>query len=229
MDWKAAVAAPLMAIVVAAGAAGLSPPTGWSHSVVTRGGGGSGAYVIGIDSKTLFQGQRSISIQSQNAPLDVTSSASAIQYARGYQGRRVRFSGWLHTEDVKNWAGVFMQVSTDGTERYFGSALQSLKETDLPFGTGSAGDVPGWTEVSVVLDFPTDPKAMVSMGAVVVGQGKAWLSAMRFEEVGPGVPVTTSRIGVDIAAYNTLRGQQHSQAQAVRAPVQPEPPKLSLD
>ncbi len=183
--------------------------------------------MIGIDSQTLFQGQRSLSVQSQDVPLDVTSSASAIQYAYGYQGRRVRFSGWLHTEDVKSWAGALMQVNVDGTERYFGSRRDALKETDLPYGVGSSTSIPGWTEVSVVVDFPTDPAAMVSMGTVVVGEGKAWLSAMRFEEVGLDVPLTTSRIGVDLAAYNAIKAQK--QKRAVGAPAQPTPPKLSLD
>jgi len=225
MDWKAAVATPLMAIVfAAAGAAGLGPPTGWSHSSVT---GSHESYLVGIDSQMLFQGQRSISVQSQGAVSEATSNASAIQYAYGYQGRRVRFSGWLQTEDVKNWAGAFMQVNADGTERYFGSRLDALKDTDLPFGTGSSTSIPGWTEVSVVVDFPTNPAAMVSMGTVVVGEGKAWLSAMRFEEVGLDVPLTTGRIGVDIGAYNAVKAQK--QKRAANAPVQRVPPKLNLD
>ena len=224
MDWKAVVATPLMAIVFAAGAASLSPPKGWSHSSVS---GSPESYVIGIDSQTLFQGQRSISVQSQGAVSEATSNASAIQYAYGYQGRRVRFSAWLHTEDVKNWAGAFMKVSVDGTERYFGNRTDVLKETDLPFGAGGSQSIQGWTEVSVVVDVPTDPRAMVSMGAVVIGEGKVWLSAMRFEEVGPDVPLTTSRIGVDIAAYNAA--QELKRKRALNVPVQRHPPKLSLD
>ena len=87
---------------------------------------------MGIDSQVQFQGQRSLSVQSQEGLVNVTSHGALIQYARGYQGKRVRFSAWMRSRDVKDWAGAFLHVDADGTERFFGSSRPALKAEDLP-------------------------------------------------------------------------------------------------
>lgn len=195
MDWKILLAAPLSAVLLAASAVPLAPPNGWSSGST---GINSNAYLMGIDSQVQFQGQRSLSVQSQEGLVNVTSHGALIQYARGYQGKRVRFSAWMRSRDVKDWAGAFLHVDADGTERFFGSSRPALKAEDLPLGAGGATAVEQWTEVSLVADVPNMPAASVSMGAIVVGRGKVWLSAMRFEEVGPDVPLTPTRIGMPL-------------------------------
>lgn len=57
-----------------------------------------------------FQGLRSVSVQSQEELVDPTSHGALIQYAYGYEGRRVRFSGWMRSADVKDWAGAFLRI-----------------------------------------------------------------------------------------------------------------------
>jgi hypothetical protein len=49
-----------------------------------------------------------------------------------------------------------------------------------------------------VLDVPQDVE-MVRMGLIMVGNGQAWLSDLKFEEVGTDVPVTTSKVEIDTA------------------------------
>ncbi len=223
MDWKILLAAPLAAVLLVAGAAPLAPANGWSTGST---GSTSKAYSIGIDSQVQFQGQRSVSVQSHEGLVNATSHGAIIQYASGYEGRRVRFSGWVRSEDVKNWAGAFLRIEDSDVERFFGSQRQDLTADDLPLGAGASTSIGQWTEVNLVADVPNRPGAMIAMGAMVVGEGKVWLSTMRFEEVGPDVPLTTSRIEMPLPspAEREAEAQRHVGLAARR-----QPPNLSLE
>lgn len=223
MDWKIFAAAPLAAVLLVASAAPLSPLNGWSSGST---GTTSGAYGMGIDTAMQFQGQRSISVQSQSGLVRPDSHGAVIQYGYGYAGKRVRFSGWLRSSEVSGWAGAFMQVAPSGTERFFGSRRPDLKQEDLPFGAGGSGSQDRWTEVSIVADVPNKPNAMVSMGAMVVGEGKVWLSAMRFEEVGLDMPLTPARIGMPLATPEQLEAEAKRLAEKASRRI---PPNLSLE
>ena len=224
MDWKILLAAPLAAALLVAGATPLTPANGWSSGST---GISSKAYLMGIDSQVQFQGLRSVSVQSQDGLVRENSHGAIVQYAYGYQGKRVRFSGWMRTADVGNWAGAFLRVEHGGSERFFGSSRPDLRAEDLPFGAGGGHTVDHWTEVSLVADVPEAAAAFVSMGAMVVGQGKVWLSAMRFEEVGPEVALTTARIGFPLATQAELEAAA-AQRSAERA-ARRRPPDLGLE
>lgn len=225
MDFKALIAAPLAAAIFVASAQDLTPAKNWSSGST---GLSSKSYAIGIDPQVSFQGLRSLSVQSREAVAPIDHGA-AIQYAYGYQGRRVRFSGWLRTAEVKAWAGMFMKVQPDSTENFFGSKRQGLTEADLPLGAGGKADINSWTPVTIVADVPNEPGAMVSVGVVVLGQGQAWLTDLRFEEVDKSVPTTAARIGFDMAAYEKSFSARHRVAQEVAARAPQAPKNLSLE
>ena len=206
MDWKVVLAAPLVALLMAANASDLVRPNGWSSGST---GLSPRSYAIGVDPQVAWQGQRSVSVQSREAVSEIDHGA-AIQYARGYRGKRVRFSGWLKVDQVKTWAGTFLNVDRDGTERFFGSRHAQLTVQQLPFGEGLVGSSGDWVPVSAVTDVPDTPDATVALGLVLLGQGQAWLSGLRFEVVGLDVPVTTGRIGMDVAAYGKAQVREHT-------------------
>lgn len=137
----------------------------------------------------------------------------------------MRFSGWMRSEDVKDWAGAFLRIEPRGDERFFGSARPDMKEEDLPFGAGGTTSVGQWREVSIVADVPDTPGTMLSMGAMVVGQGKVWLSTMKFEEVGLDVPLTPARIGMPLVS--AAEREAEARRKAERA-VRRQPPNLRL-
>ena len=223
MDWKILAAAPLAAVLLVASAAPLAPLNGWSSGST---GNTSAAYRMGIDTALQFQGQRSVSVQSQSGLVRPDSHGAVIQYGYGYAGKRVRFSGWLRSSDVAGWAGAFLRIEPDGAERFFGSRRPDLKEDDLPFGAGGASSLDRWTEVSIVADVPNTPTAMVAMGAMVVGEGKVWLSAMRFEEVGLDVPLTPARVGMPLATPEQRAAEAKRLAEKASRRI---PPNLSLE
>lgn len=225
MDLKVLIAAPLAAVMFVASAQDLTLPKNWSTGSTGR---SAKSYAVGLDPQATFQGMRSISVQSREdvSPID---HGAAIQYAYGYQGKRVRFSGWLRTAGVKTWAGMFMNAKQDSPENFFGSKRQGLTEADLPFGAGGKTDINGWTPVSIVADVPNQPGALVSVGVVVMGQGQAWLTDLRFEEVDQTVPTTATRVGLDLAAYEQSFVERHKRAQEVAARAPRPPQNLSLE
>lgn len=208
MDWKVFAAAPLVAFLVVASANDVVMPSSWSSAST---GKSSKAFVIGLDPQVTWQGQRSITVRAQ-VPADDIDYGAAIQYvtAHGYEGRRVRFSGVLKTDGITQWAGVFLQSNPDGVESYWGSRSRD----DPPRGSGSGPGSADWRRVGVVIDVPAASGTM-SMGLVLVGNGQAWLSDLRFEEVGPEVPVTVEPIGLDpqkVAGARAKRLQVPAQA-----------------
>jgi hypothetical protein len=209
MDWKIVVAAPLVAWMVVANGADIRMPADWSNASHSSSGD---AFLMGVDPAMTYNGQRSLVVRTTMDSADVDYGA-AIQYvdAKGYEGRRVRFSGMLKTRGVTTWAGVFMLASKDHTEDFWGS---SPKSTDLlPRGSESQPGDSDWRPVSVVFAVPDVPNQMLSMGIVLIGNGQAWLSDLRFEEVGNEVPVTVAPIGLDMAKL-AARQQHHKDQEA---------------
>jgi hypothetical protein len=71
----------------------------------------------------------------------------------------------------------------------------------------------------VVIDVPQDVET-IRMGLVLVGNGKAWLSDLKFEEVGKDVPVTASKVEIDTAQILRQREDylQHAKSQPKSMP-----------
>jgi hypothetical protein len=191
VDWKVFFAAPLVAAFLVAGAGEVSMPQDWGQASTGR---SNKSYAIGLDPGMERNGRRSLSVRSLDDN-DDTDYGSAMQVinAFGYGGRRVRFSGMLKTSGITGWAGVFLQSSTSPVVDTWGS----LAPADLPRGSASAKGSSDWHPVGVVLEVPDRPGSLV-MGLALVGNGQAWLSDLKFEEVGPDVPVTAQRIGLDL-------------------------------
>lgn len=232
MDWKIFLAAPLAAALMVASATPLSPLNGWAasssafHGKTYAQGSAppSKSYTMGLDSQVQFQGQSSLSVQSlPENPLKGKSHGAMMKYAYGYEGRRVRFTGWMRSADVEGWAGAFLRVEPEGMKRLFAARHQP---EDLPFGAGESSAIGGWTQVSLVADVPNTPGTVLSMGAMVVGQGKVWLSAMQFEEVGREVPLTPARVGMPLS---TAAEHQADLERKPFRPTSPRPPNLSLE
>jgi hypothetical protein len=192
MDWKIVVAAPLVAWLVVANAAALKMPINWrsdAHAPNSR------SYLLGIDPEVNFNGKPALAVRSMEhvGPL---SFAAATRYldAFGYEGRHVSFSGMLKTSDASTWAGVFLSPVSDIAERdWIFADLQSVPHASAP--TVGTSD---WHPVDVVIAVPRTPGASISFGLAVVGDGQAWVSDLKFEEVSDDVPLTETRIGIDV-------------------------------
>ena len=198
MDFKALIAAPLVAFLVVASANEVSMPARWSAAST---GSFSTSFQIGVDPQVSFNGQKALTVSAHSGVEDV-SFGTAIQYVDsfGYEGKRVRFSGMLKAAGIDTWAGIWLGNG-------FVTTFDDEKHT-LPHGVGLAHGDQDWRSVDVVVDVPVDEKLGLSMGVALVGHGQVWLSDLKFEEVGTDVPLTTTTVGLDRQKLKLLKANR---------------------
>lgn len=111
---------------------------------------------------------------------DVDGAATLMQSVspEAYRGKRVRFSGFVATEGVTGWTGLWMRVDRAGGT----GAFDNMQDRAL-HGTTA------WTATSVVLDVADDASGL-GFGLLQDGPGVSHLDDAALDIVGPDVPVT---------------------------------------
>jgi hypothetical protein len=100
-----------------------------------------------------------------------------------YRGKRVRLSASVKTEDVQQWAGLWMRVDkVSGGEPL---AFDNMQDRPIQ------GTVE-WHNYDVVLDVRQEATG-IFFGVLLTGSGKVWLNGLQFEAVGQDVPTTGRR------------------------------------
>jgi len=185
MNLKPLIAAPLVAWLMIASAATIVKPLGWSYGST---GKDSQSYQMGVDSSVTWEGKPALTVLASGQRSTAYGDIHNYTSPAGYGGRRVRFSGMLKVSDVDGWAGPYLLAG-----KLQNPATMSL----VPAGSGAKGSTAQWVPVSVVIDVPMDAIS-IQMGLKLVGNGQAWLSDLKFEEVSRDVPLTTSKVEMDV-------------------------------
>jgi hypothetical protein len=134
-----------------------SAPAGWS-------GGPAGTIVV--DDKVVHAGRRSVRIEPKaDSPNSFPVLTKMIPMA--FSGSVIELRGFLRTEDVSGFAGLWMREDEDGAAVEFDNMqTRQLKGTT------------DWTEYSITL--PVHPGAQqLYFGALVAGTGRAWVADVR--------------------------------------------------
>lgn len=220
MNYRALLIAPIAALVLSAGANGLSMPQGWMSArmaTLLDPAAGFLGYEIGID--TAVAGSPPALTLKSIAPLrkDPPSVGHAHQTVSGYAGQRVRFSGQLRADAPGGWAGLYLALGENDVLAPL-TLGQAGVEKQLPVGAAVPAADGRWHEVSVVLQLPVDAP-FLTLGVAQVGEGQVWARELKFEVVGPEVAVTTTPVGIDWAQARRF----HTQARANIARVPPQP------
>jgi hypothetical protein len=167
----------------------VEAPVGWHKN-----GAKPEMYAVGVDSTQTWGGMPSAYVESLAPSVDggfggmMQSTA-----AEAYEGKRVRLSGWIKTEDA-NQGGGHLWLRIDGQER--GQLLGFDNMDNRPVkGTSD------WQEASVVLDVPPKSK-LLAYGFFVQGGGKMWVNGQRMEIVGDDVPTTNMALQPPAAPRN---------------------------
>jgi erythromycin esterase len=136
--------------------------------------GGEG-YVAVIDRDEKHAGERSLRIEfREQGNFGVATNQFPVDAARG---QRLRLSGFLRTKDITTgWAGLWMRV--DGSDGVL--AFDNMQQRGI---TGTTG----WTRYEVVLDVPDDA-TNINFGALLTGNGTAWVDSLAFEFAEPEAP-----------------------------------------
>jgi len=148
-------------------------PDGW-----IKAGSTPKAYEVGIDEKVKFRKNQSAYIKSNSSSGFGTLMQKFV--AREYLGEKIRLTGYIKTEDVKKWAGIWLRVDAkDGKKTLSFDNMQ-----DRPIkGTTD------WAAYQIVLEVPKG-SGWISYGALLNGNGKLWVDELSIEIVDSSVKST---------------------------------------
>jgi len=165
----AAIAAPMIfSLVLQAGV-----PQGWYLA-----GTKPASYEAGTDERAAYNGHPSAYLKSKESVADGFGTLMQDFSAEKYAGKRVRLSAFAKSEDVEDWAGLWMRVDK-GSQSV---AFDNMQDRPIKGTTG-------WKAYEVVLDVPQDATG-IFFGVLLTKTGTVWLNSVKFEVVGQDVPVT---------------------------------------
>ncbi|MEK4518183.1 AraC family transcriptional regulator [Paenibacillus sp. FSL H8-0122] len=146
-------------------------------------------YKVEIDLRVCYKTSPSMHLRSSGeAAQDDNGFGTLMQQfqAREYRGRRMRFSGFVRTEEVTGWSGLWMRVDDN-------------KQNMLAFDNMQNRSIQGtteWNHYACVMDIPSEAD-VINIGILLSGSGQVWLGECEFEEVGKEVPVTDGSTGAE--------------------------------
>ncbi|WP_437973987.1 hypothetical protein WMF11_36120 [Sorangium sp. So ce295] len=152
----------------------VDSPAGWSLA-----GSKPKAYNVGVDSKVKRSGKAAAFLRSVSDPDDGFGTLMQTISAVEFRGKRVRLQGWVKSENVKGWAGLWMRV--DGRHEH-ALAFDNMSDRAIKGTTD-------WTQYHVVLDADKAAES-ISFGTLLTETGALWIDDLELSPVPTTVPTT---------------------------------------
>ena len=163
-------------LVHAQSAAAVSrAPKGWFMA-----GSKPANYQTGVDQTVVENGLPSAFLKSAVPATGGFGTLMQSISASDYAGKRVRLRAWVRSQEVSDWAGVWMRVDKGSAS----VAFDNMQNRPIK---GSQS----WETCDVVLDVPQDATA-ISFGILLSETGEVWMNNLSLEVVGNDVPTTGS-------------------------------------
>ncbi|WP_044642785.1 helix-turn-helix domain-containing protein [Risungbinella massiliensis] len=145
-------------------------------------------YEMGIDRTVVHQGRMSGYLKSKTVQ-GVEEFATIMQQFKAdrYRGKRMKLSGFVKTENVQHFAGLWMRIDSASDD-----VLQFDNMGDRPI-QGSNN----WNQYSVVLDVPEN-SAVIAFGVLLSGAGHVWVDQFSFDEVDEKVESTNLEVHAEL-------------------------------
>lgn len=171
-----------VAVVFTAVALCAAVPRGWYLS-----GSNPADYESGMD-QTQYEGHRVVYLKATTTATKGFGTLMQDFQADNYAGKRVRLSAMMKSENVANWAGLWMRVdkSTGASSSPKMLAFDNMQDRPVK-GTQD------WKNYQVVLDVPSDATG-IAFGLLLNGSGNVLLSNVKIETVGLDVPLTAMSV-----------------------------------
>lgn len=135
-------------------------------------------YTIEVKASNFIEGEVGLLKSLTNEPYGVGFWSQQI-LADEYQGQRLIFSGYIRTENIEKWAGLWMRVEDEQGQLLSFDFMQSRP---------IHGTQP-WTKTEVVLDIPNEG-ANVVFGILLDGPGQIWVKEVSMEIVDMTIATT---------------------------------------
>lgn len=138
-------------------------------------------YQVGMDYKMYHTGTKSATLKSIADEFEAGEFATIMQQfnATNFIGKRVRFSGFVKTQEVEGWCGLWMRID---------NALSTILKFDNMQSRSITGTTE-WNHYFCVLDVPENG-AIINIGILLSGKGQVWLDNAAFQEVDYSIPTT---------------------------------------
>ena len=152
-------------------------PDGWFPA-----GSNPSEYEMGTDNSTFQSGNSCAYIKSKSPKEKEFGTLMQTISAENYLGKRLQLSGYVKSENVKGWSGLWMRIDGYnnqqlGFDNMQGRAIKGTTE---------------WKKYEIVLDIPSNCKS-INYGLLLGGEGKVWFDNFKLEEVDKSIPVTNLR------------------------------------
>lgn len=153
-------------------------PSGWFNA-----GSKPQSYEMGIDRGSGQSGKNAATIKSKDITIDGFGTLMQQCSPDKYLGKRVRMTGYIKSENVAVWAGLWLRVDQTGSQQPL--SFDNMENRPIKGTTG-------WKKYEIVLDVP-DNASLIAFGALLVGTGQIWFDNIGFEIVDKSVQTTNSK------------------------------------
>lgn len=162
-------------------------PLGWFNA-----GNKPQSYEMGIDKGVGQNGKNAATIKSKDPKIDGFGTLMQQCSPDKYLGNRVRMSGYIKSENVTTWAGLWLRVDQSGSQQPL--SFDNMENRPIKGTTG-------WKKYEIVLDVPKNA-SLIAFGALLAGTGQIWFDNITFEIVDNSVPTTDNKIIKDSASLS---------------------------
>jgi hypothetical protein len=153
-------------------------PAGWFNA-----GSQPQSYEMGIAKGAGQNGKNAATIKSIDKTIDGFGTLMQQCSPNKYLGKRVRMTGYVKSENVAAWAGLWFRVDQSGSKQPL--SFDNMENRAIKGTTG-------WKKYEIVLDVP-NAASNIAFGALLAGTGQIWFDNLTFEIVDNSVQ-TTDRI-----------------------------------
>jgi len=163
-------------------------PSGWFNA-----GSKPQSYEMGIDKGVGQSGKNAATIKSKDSKIDGFGTLMQQCSPDKYLGKRVRMTGYVKSENVTTWAGLWLRVDQSGSQ-------QPLSFDNM--GNRPIKGTTGWKKYEIVLDVPSN-STLIAFGALLDGTGQIWFDNISFEIVDNSVQTTDIKNVKDYATQSS--------------------------
>lgn len=138
------------------------------------------SYEMGIDKGSAQGGKNAATIKSIDKEIEGFGTLMQMSKPGKYLGKRIRMSGYMKSENVTKWAGLWFRVDQSASKESL--SFDNMQDRAIKGTTG-------WTKYEIVLDVPLNASAL-AYGALLDGTGQIWFDSITFEIVDNSVKTT---------------------------------------
>ena len=152
-------------------------PNGWFPA-----GSNPSEYEMGTDNSIFQNGRACAYIKSKSPKEKQFGTLMQTISAEYYLGKRLQLSGYIKSEDVDGWSGMWMRIDDENGKQ---SEFDNMQNRPIKGTTN-------WKKYEIVLDIPENSRT-INYGVLLGGDGEVWFDNFELKEVDKNVPVTNFR------------------------------------